>query len=1110
MNRQPLSLSCAVERDVRAETPTRHKNDIVMRHESRSRRRFLPGMMAALTAAAIMLAFASQARSAAAAPNETAPVLKGTLVAHPAAASQVKWPVHNVAGRDFWQFLRENWRELPELKDEAFVRNAGYSLGDMLYSNRGVVRGDLRKTKIHELEVYCGGKNVSKDLTFDFSSAEKETVFYDMGRIQDGNPSTSGYIVGDSSDFRTRNAGVPIRIVVSNLSAPVEKVRFVTDVHGCAPMALVEVLDEAGNLQNATYERSPGDREWTLTFLRPIRGKSLLIRAKTAPSFFSLDPLRAKYRELFKTVPFMAHHFFFRGKIAELTADNIDIQSIRRFHEEYPETFVGQIVGEVGSNYFQARANPVRFRGNMTQQGYYVPTYDRDRMDAEAGLRTHVKRHFDFFGNLPILPGGLMTAPYFYEWGSPLVVTEDMTENPRAGNRSLVTITRSGSRQYGKPWGLYMTSYALDATAFSGRTEEEARRLSTEKSKCVMALDFGLAPSVLKRLQYLAYYAGANIEYFENDTEFSVRDKETGKWSLTDNGKAIKDMYDWCVKPEGKRGDLYAPILLLTDYLNGNWEWKRGAEWKVWYLQPYQDGDYMFQHVNRTFDLHIDHRGTDRASQLEKGWALANSTLGDIYDVFFANPPSGVITLPELGKYPVVFMIGDIDYSKALHDSLKKYVELGGTLIINAAQDNEFFADPAFSGVRASDNWFQDREMKIRKLDEIKGEVVATSADGVPLIIKNAYGKGNVILMTPYYLLNMRDKKQPLPLIPAFLEKLQSEVCPVQVSGNIHFLFNKMSGKQWKLVLFNHCGVYKDPYRTKEEVDPQYAAEVTITAPEGTTAKEVRLNQPVKRDGNKFTVTVPSGEICVVDLDNVTFAEAPLNAEPIARKGGFFAAQSPNRGIHLESDFTKRDGEIAADTSGKNNYGKILGGVYEGNALRFDGKGAYVVYTLSTLRDPISEGALECWANPDPVIRDSQQHIIMTNGWIKLGILNGRWHVSFYDGAKSDQMIGEEVDYGKWHHLVFTWNRMTADFYVDGVKVERPEGPLVHVNPLESCVAGEPQVFLGTHHYNRTTLFGGLISGVRFYGHSLAAEDIAGQFQKRIDFAFPAEAPKTK
>jgi len=1022
--------------------------------------------------------------------------LNSTLVAHPAAATQVKWPVYNVGGKDFWQVLREIWREMPELQDEEFVKNAGYSLRTMNYSNRGVLRGDLRKTKLKEFEVYCGGKNTAKELKVEFSSTEKDCVFYNMASARDGSLSTAGYIIGNSSDFRKRHSGVPVKIVVSNLSAPVERIRFVTDIHGCSPIASIEVLDENRAAQNAAYEKSSNAGEWILSFLSPLQGKFFVIHLKTAPSYFKFDTIPTQYKEIFKTVPFLTHNFFFRGKIAELNPENIDLESMQKVHEDYPDTFVGQIFCEVAANYFQKRTRPARFRDLLTEQGYFVPTYDRDRYDAEAGLRTYVKRYFDFFGNLATMSGGLMTAPYFYEWGSPIVFSETFTETPAGYNRSLVTINRSGSRQYGKPWGFYMTSYASSATAWSGRSEEEAHQLTTAKFKCNQALDFGLAPSVLQRLQYISYYGNVNYTLFETDhLGMAVQDKETGKWSLTENGKTLKNMYDWCAKPEGKRGDHYAPILLLADYFHGNWDWKRGPVWNVWYMHPFQDGDYMFQHVNRSFDLSIARSG-DRASQLEKGWGLANSKLGDIYDIFFANPPSGTVTMAELGKYPVIFLIGDIRYSQELSDNLKKYVELGGTLIINAAQDKKFFADLAFSGVKASDDWHQDGEMKLCKLDEIKGEIIATSANGVPLLVKNAYGKGNVLFMTPYYLLNMKDKKQPLALIPSFLEKLQSEVCPVQVSGDIHFMFNKMSGQQWKLILFNHRGVYKDPFRSKEEVDSTYASVVTITAPAATIVKEVRLHQQVLQNGNQFTVTVPSGEICVVDLDNVHFDDTPLNAEPIRRKGGFFAELNPNHGLHLDCDFSKKDGDIAVDASGKGNTGIILGAVYDGNALKFNGEGSYVHYPISTLQDPVTEGTFECWAKPDASFSGVPYQILMTNQWIKLGIRNGRWNVSIFDFAKIDHMSGGNVEYDKWHHLVFTWKEMITDLYVDGVKVEREEGPMLHVKQLEYSDGGA-SVFLGTHHYNRQALYKGLLRGVRYYGHHLTEQEVAEQFQKK-------------
>lgn len=1018
--------------------------------------------------------------------------IKDSLVSSPRAATQVRWSTYPVAGKDFWQLLRPVWHEMQELKEEPFVKNAGYSLPHHLYLNRGVLRGDLRKTQIREIEVFCDGKNVAQKLKFDFDSIEKDTLFYDMEKCRDGNLSTSGYIIGNPADFRRRHAGVPVKIVVSGCVAPVEKIRFLSSVHGCSPFASIEVFDESGRLQNASYERNASDNEWILTFRQSLKGNSFVVKAMTAPSLFSPAPIQEEYKEVFKKVPFATHHFFFRGRIAELKRENIDIQAIRRVKKEYPETYIGEIFCEIAANYFQRLTRPTRFREQLTEQGYYVSTHDRNRFDAEDGLRTHVKRYYDFFDPLPSMSGGLMSLPYFFEWGSPLGFSESWTEQPTGNNRSLITISRSGSRQYSRPWGFYMTSFAHSGTANSIRTEDEAIKLSNTKFKCGAALDFGLAPSVLKRLQYLSYYAGVNYHMFETDhLGLSVQDKKTGKWSLTENGKGVKELYEWTVTKDGKRGEMYTPILLLADYYHGNWDWRRGAVWYVWYMHPFEDGDYMFQHINRTFDLAIPRNG-NRESQLKDGWGLANSKLGDIYDIFFANPPSGIVTQAELGKYPVVFLIGNIRYSKKLVDELKTYVRNGGTLIVNAAQDERFFADVAFSGVTTSGTWTRDGEMNIRKLDTINGKILASSASGLPLIVKNTYGKGHVIFMTPYYLLDMDNKKNVLALIPPFLEKLQSEVIPVQVSGKIHFLFNKMSEKKWKLVLFNHRGVYKDPYRSKEEVDPSYASTVTLTIPEGVNAKEVRLHQPLQKKGNKLTLTVPSGEICVVDLDNVPFEGTAMNMQPLTRKGGFYDKLNSNSGVHLDSDFSKQKGDVAADASGKGNNGTICEAEYEKDSFKFDGKKSYVHYFVGSLQDPVTEGAFECWLNPDPAIHDGKHHIAMTNQWIKLGIKDNRWCVDIYDMSKNDTMYGPAVIFGKWHHLVFTWKDMIADMYVDGVKVERPDGPFLHINALEQ---DNKQLFLGTHHYLRTAMFKGLMRGIRYHGNYLTSDNVLSAFQ---------------
>ncbi len=1020
------------------------------------------------------------------------------MIARPAAASQVSWQRHQFCGSGFWQVLKPDWLSMMGIDQEEFVQNSAHNIS-LKYSNQEEMRGDLRKTKIMELELIRQDKNTAPEAKLQFTSPEEGVIFYAMHNLQDGDLKSCAFIIGPTADFRNRHAGVPFEITISQKNDnPLQKIRFLTERKGSAPIAWLEVHSMEGEVLPATYRRSKDDTLWELILNPPVIDEQLIVKGVSRPSFYQLMDIPDRHKERLRQVPFMSLSFYFRSDMASIKKENIDRHSIRKFQREFAGTFVGQFVGEVGSNYFQKRANPMRFREQLAEQAFYVPVYDRDRQEAEAGLKLHWKRHMDFFGELCAMSGGLPEAPYFYEWGSPMVLAGSINEAPYSNNRSVFSVTRSAARQYGKPWAAYLTSYAGGTSASSRLSEEDALKLVTPEKPWHDGLDFGLAPSVFKRCQYIAYYSGVNFQLFETDPlGMAVKDKNSGQWSLTQNGVATKDLYDWTRKEEGQRGDLYAPMLLLADYYNGNWEWKMGEKWKVWYLQDYQDGDYMFQHALRAFDPFPGHNyGKDYELQVEKGWSLVNSKLGDIYDLYFANPPSGDISVEELGKYPLAMLLGDVRFSNTLLENLKTYVQQGGTLVINAAQDRKFFADSEFSGVQAGDAWLDIDQMRVRRLDKIHGEIVTGTADGTPLVVKNRYGQGNVIFMTPYFLLDMNNKKLPLPLLQDFLEKLQDEVCPVQVQGNVHFLFNRMPDHSWKLVLFNHRGVYKNPMRSKEGFHPEYAAKVHILAPAGTQAREVRLNQPMSKNGNAFELTVPSGEICVVDLKNVEFDDRPINAGTFARKGGFEETSNPNHGLLLQSDFTEQRGATAVDTSGRENHGKLIDGpVYVGDSLKFDSDKAYVYYNLKVPKTPLYEGTIECWARPEADKGEDCQ-MVMTNEWVKVGIDKGRWFAQFYDFVKTDFIQGEKVAYAQWTHLLFTWDRNMAYFYVNGKEVIRQSGPLLHVKPLDGY-DDIVRLFLGTHHFQRSALFKGQIAAVRYYGHTLSGNQILENFQQK-------------
>jgi len=158
-----------------------------------------------------------------------------TLVARPAAASQVKWPVHKMREKDFWIMLAPDWRTLNGVNNEEFVKNAGYGFVDLPYTMEGVLRRSLRQTQLHELQVFSGNENISPKSKFIFTSSESDTIFYGMDKIKDGDLKTNGYIIGSPTDFRKRNKGIPFQIKIElPEETSVDKLRFYSKATGYA------------------------------------------------------------------------------------------------------------------------------------------------------------------------------------------------------------------------------------------------------------------------------------------------------------------------------------------------------------------------------------------------------------------------------------------------------------------------------------------------------------------------------------------------------------------------------------------------------------------------------------------------------------------------------------------------------------------------------------------------------------------------------------------------------------------------------------------------------------------------------------------------------------
>jgi len=517
-------------------------------------------------------------------------------------------------------------------------------------------------------------------------------------------------------------------------------------------------------------------------------------------------------------------------------------------------------------------------------------------------------------------------------------------------------------------------------------------------------------------------------------------------------------------------------------------EWRRGQDWKVWYHLPFQDGDYMTEHVLRCIDPYIGAKLGDFPPYSPN---LHNSALGDIFDVAFANAPSGLISKELLEKYAVTMLLDDMSTSFGLTARLKRYVRDGGTLVINSAQCRHGLDDERFLGLRLLPTWTEAEDMRIRQIAVTDAKPLVVSESGLPLVTRNVFGNGNVIVTTPYFML-LKEKKAASPLIAEILARLQAEVLPIKVQGDIQFLFNRLRNGVWKVVLINNKGVLNLPESPVETRDHSYDAEVRITAPSGTHAAEIMAAADIVEsvaDGRKvFTLQVPAGEVRIVDVHNLSFQQRRQDSSLVGAWR-----------------FDEGEGTVARDSSGNGHDGVINGAVYEksgaGHCLKFNGKDSYLWFGFS-LKYPLDEGTFEAWACPNldgPWLCEDFQGIkrgeVINSGHILMNMYDGHWLAMLYDNINVVKLPGPEVVNHKWTHLAFTWADFTTHFYVDGREVMGAFGPMKYAGAIGNALhsRGKVSFYVGSQNPRNKNLlpFNGKIDDVRLYNRQLTREEIA-------------------
>lgn len=974
----------------------------------------------------------------------------GNYVAEPDRAKSIQWKTYPQAGHDFWMLLNPLWLELKGVSQERFVQESGTAVHTKVRHNAEA----RRVISISEMK-FLGENEQKISPTVTVAASEKDALVFDPENLTDGKQQTYCVVSGNITDIKRR-----FRTVTATLKVQSEKpIKKFTIAHGAGTSA---------RIGKTGFGKTAVKTENTDGLLRCELEKpstAFEFTVESVPEKYVALPYKEDLAQRLKKYPFYLEppvRFAFQDLLG-LHAENMDRESFEKIEKEYAQTFIGYRLAEWDSNFLQTVTRPASGRFQDLKEFIDVPC---DREGMVKNFKTFWDYHRELFGDKIFGLSGMVNFEHHgLDFGGTVSGLEITSEHIDHQHRNNYIFLRGSARQFDKPMMMYFAYFLRNYTSSS-----------LNRAQKTSGLDFGAPPSLALRNFYIAYYMGATYLDFESQPFGQVKKNPDDTHSLTANGRALKDIFEWSRNPKGQRGASYAPILLLADRKHGYDAWNRYIEphWNgSWYnIFPIGDGDLLLEYVMQAVNPHGGYGKYEEPGFIGN---LRNSSLGDIFDLYIANPySSGEVRLEQIEKYPVAFLVDDITYTQKLANTFKQYVFNGGTLILTAGQTAPYANDPEFLGGCPKNSFVHADELKIQQFTLNKdAQVLMRASDGTPLIVKNKYGKGHVILITSPFMKKMNDRFKMPPQMLTMLENIQAELLPVRIEGDCEYLFNVMPDGTWKIILINNRGVIKPPWVSFEKHDPAYTSEVKITAPIGTSAVELRNNAELKTESRNgklvFSIKILPAEIMVVDISGIRrsgaekisrnkadpvkdFADKPYT--PSLPNDGYKFTPSEklfDKAPEIIGNWTAKDG--FTDTVGGHNM-KLIGLVSENGMMKFDGKSRKLAETTFNVNYSLPEGTWTIWAKPVPqkdfpaMAKAGYQRggVIYTKN-LMLEYRSGNWAVLTVEGVCISTIIGPKAP-PEWTHLAITWKNGFIRFYVNGNEAGTPTGPLKLINSI--------------------------------------------------------------
>lgn len=563
----------------------------------------------------------------------------------------------------------------------------------------------------------------------------------------------------------------------------------------------------------------------------------------------------------------------------------------------------GQAIGPKGVEQFQKYRD--RYVGSISGEslGYFYPD-DKAMKQATAGAATR-RQLVEAFTPLTLQSNA---AKYRQVYG------RDLDANPYSDVIACLSVGNIAFAPLCGQWGARTVGYESAAATWSVLPMRWAfMRGVARQHACLTATyrscNFGDAATIFSSAgsfhspqnildNYYSVYSGAGMTWYKMDLWYqymagsSMFYHEQGFdefWKpggtsaagvqpvqLSPKGKLV-DRFLRLTAQESDRGSPFTPVAFLVDYAHG---WEPAPFWpnafKNWH--GHEDRFRPGNH-ERMLEEYFGTAFYPVGPESEKPITATNEVylpgvFGDVFDVIFAYPDTA--RWRTIDTYPVAIAAGEIELSAAEGQRLAQYVESGGTLwVADGHLTGPGAASLAFPAagppVEAYGyRWLDDPQVhpsqlfRFRPIEVGGGRALAVTPDGKCFCAAFDRGQGRLVYLSVPHGLGI--DRRAVPAVARLMAHLTRGLMPVEVSGDVEWLVNRMQGG-WAVTLLNPAGQDK-PQQGITPTDYRQDRPVTIRARVPVTAARDRLlpGETLTVEQNAVRLEVPAGGVRIVEL----------------------------------------------------------------------------------------------------------------------------------------------------------------------------------------------------------------------------------------------------